>query len=83
MLTENYTPITLNTQPAGQEQEDGSIHCIKRNRTGEGIWQLSGEISPGAMADGYLTASNSWDGYMYVSLARGLTATTVTASPKK
>jgi hypothetical protein len=57
-----------------------SIHCINITN-GEGLWQLSGEMSPGGMADGYLTASNSWDGYMYV-FGRGLTATTITASPK-
>jgi hypothetical protein len=38
-------------------------------------------MSPGAVADGYLTASNSYDGYMYV-FGRGKSATTVTASPK-
>ena len=54
-----------------------SIHCINIT-TGEGIWRLSGETTPGAMADGYLTAANSWDGYMYV-FGKGKTATTVTA----
>jgi hypothetical protein len=33
---------------------------------------------PGAMADGYLTASNPYDGYMYV-FGKGQTTTTVTA----
>ncbi len=57
-----------------------SIHCINIT-TGEGIWHLSGQQSPGAIADGYLTAANSWDGYMYV-YGKGLTSTTVIASPK-
>ncbi|HLN46033.1 MAG TPA: PQQ-binding-like beta-propeller repeat protein [Candidatus Sulfotelmatobacter sp.] len=54
-----------------------SIHCINIT-TGEGIWRLSGETTPGAMADGYLTAANSWDGYMYV-FGKGKSTTTVTA----
>jgi hypothetical protein len=57
-----------------------SIHCINIT-DGEGLWRLSGEISPGAMADGYLTASNSHDGYMYV-FGKGKSDTTITASPK-
>ena len=32
----------------------------------------------GAVADGYLTAGNPWDGYMYV-FGKGQTETTVTA----
>ena len=37
---------------------------------------MSGEMSPGAIADGYLTAANSWDGYMYV-FGKGQTQTTI------
>ena len=54
-----------------------SLHCINAT-TGEGIWQITGEITPGAIADGYLTGANSWDGYMYV-FGKGKSATTVTA----
>ncbi len=46
--------------------------------TGEGVWNITGAMSPGAMADGYLTASNSYDGYMYV-FGKGQSKTTVTA----
>jgi hypothetical protein len=46
--------------------------------TGEEIWNVTGLMTPGTVADGYLTASNSYDGYMYV-FGKGLTATTVTA----
>jgi outer membrane protein assembly factor BamB len=53
------------------------IHCINAF-TGEGIWNVTGSMSPGAMADGYLTASNSYDGYMYV-FGKGQSETTVTA----
>ena len=38
-------------------------------------------MTPGAIADGYLTASNPYDGYMYV-FGKGQSATTVTASPE-
>ncbi len=55
------------------------IHCIDAF-TGEGIWNLTGGMSPGAIADGYLVASNSDDGYTYC-FGRGKSETTVT-SPK-
>ncbi|XHH08730.1 MAG: PQQ-binding-like beta-propeller repeat protein [Candidatus Bathyarchaeia archaeon] len=57
-----------------------SLHCINIT-SGEGLWNISGQQSPGAIADGYLTAANSWDGYMYV-YGKGQTSTTVTATPK-
>ncbi len=53
------------------------LHCIDAY-TGEGIWNVTGCMSPGAVADGYLTASNTYDGYMYV-FGRGKSATTVSA----
>jgi hypothetical protein len=56
------------------------LHCINAT-TGEGIWNITGPMSPGPMADGYLTASNPYDGSMYV-FGKGKSATTVTASPK-
>jgi len=46
--------------------------------TGAGIWNITGSMSPGPVADGYLTASNSYDGYMYV-FGKGQSATTVSA----
>ncbi|HLN45529.1 MAG TPA: hypothetical protein VK209_07460, partial [Candidatus Sulfotelmatobacter sp.] len=46
--------------------------------TGKGVWNITGSMSPGAMADGYITASNTYDGHMYV-FGKGKTATTVTA----
>ena len=45
--------------------------------TGEEIWNVTGMMTPGTVADGYLTASNSYDGYMYV-FGKGISATTVT-----
>jgi hypothetical protein len=56
------------------------IHCINAT-TGEGIWNITGAMDPGAIADGYLAAANSYDGYMYV-FGKGQSSTTVTASPK-
>jgi hypothetical protein len=53
------------------------LHCINAT-TGEGIWNITGSMTPGAVADGYLTASNMDDGYMYV-FGKGQSATTVTA----
>jgi hypothetical protein len=45
---------------------------------GTGIWNITGSMSPGPMADGYLTASNSYDGYMYV-FGKGKSATIINA----
>ena len=56
---------------------DWKLHCINAT-TGEGIWKITGPMTPGAVADGYLTASNNYDGYMYV-FGKGKSATTVTA----
>ena len=53
------------------------LHCVNIT-TGEGIWNITGSMSPGAVADGYLTASNSYDGYMYV-FGKGKSSTTIEA----
>ncbi len=53
------------------------LHCINAT-TGQGIWNISGSMGVGAVSDGYFTASNSYDGYMYV-FGKGKTTTTVTA----
>jgi len=53
------------------------LHCINITN-GELVWKIANPMSYGAVADGYLTASNSWDGYLYV-FGRGKTETTVTA----
>jgi len=46
--------------------------------SGEGLWNITGSMAPGLVADGYLTACNYYDGYMYV-FGKGKSATTVTA----
>jgi len=73
---------TSNTEHSvGQPIPRGwKLHCINAT-TGEGIWNITGAMSAGAVADGYLTASNSYDGYMYV-FGKGKSETTVTTSPK-
>jgi hypothetical protein len=53
------------------------LHCIDIF-TGELIWKIGNPMTYGAVADGYLTAGNSWDGYMYV-FGKGQSQTTVTA----
>ncbi len=71
--------FTYNTEhtPSWPRTRGWGLHCINAT-TGEGIWHITGEISPGAIADGYLTGADSWDGYMYV-FGKGKSATTVTA----
>jgi len=56
------------------------IHCIDIF-TGEGIWNMTGCMTPSAIADGYLTAANRYDGYLYV-FGRGKSATSIEASPE-
>lgn len=53
------------------------LFCLNAT-TGEEIWNITGAATPGAVLDGYLTASNADDGYMYV-YGKGQTATTVSA----
>jgi outer membrane protein assembly factor BamB len=53
------------------------LHCIDIF-TGDLVWKIGNPMTFGAVADGYLTAANSWDGYMYV-FGKGKTETTVTA----
>ena len=51
--------------------------CINAT-TGQQIWTIENTMVPGAVADGYLTAGNQDDGFMYV-FGIGLSSTTVTA----
>jgi len=53
------------------------LHCINIT-TGEGIWNITGLMTPGPVADGYLTAGSMYDGYMYV-FGKGQSTTTVSA----
>jgi hypothetical protein len=71
-----YTYNTEHT-PSEPITRGWRLHCINAV-TGVGIWNITGSMTPGAIGDGYLTASNSYDGYMYV-FGKGKSATTVTA----
>ncbi|XHH08798.1 MAG: PQQ-binding-like beta-propeller repeat protein [Candidatus Bathyarchaeia archaeon] len=51
--------------------------CINAT-TGELIWRIANPMSVGGIADGYLAASDSRDGYQYV-FGKGKTATTLTS----
>jgi hypothetical protein len=53
------------------------MYCVNAT-TGVGLWNITGVMSPGAIADGYLAASNGYDGYMYV-FGKGQSATTISA----
>jgi hypothetical protein len=68
---------TYNTEhsPSNPVMRGWKLHCINVT-SGEGIWNITGAMAPGAIADGYMTAGNSYDGYMYV-FGRGKSATTV------
>ncbi len=57
-----------------------SLHAIDVF-TGEAVWEMMGCSTPGAIADGYLIAGNAYQGYVYC-YGKGLSETTVTASPK-
>ena len=70
---------TYNTEhsPSNPIMRGQKLHAINAT-TGEGIWNITGSMAPGAVADGYLTAGNTYDGYMYV-FGKGKSATTVSA----
>ncbi len=70
---------TYNTEHSPSEPitRGWKLHCINAT-SGEGIWNVTGCMTPGAIADGYLTAGNSYDGYMYV-FGKGKSTTAVTA----
>ncbi len=54
-----------------------ALRCINIT-DGTEVWHLGGEMTPGGVADGYLTGSNTWDGYTYI-IGKGQSATTVAA----
>lgn len=54
-----------------------SFYCANAT-TGDLIWKVDNSMTAGAMADGYTTAANSYDGLMYV-FGKGQSITTVSA----
>ena len=66
-----HTPSTPATRGWG-------MICLNAT-SGEFQWKIAGaNLSPGAAADGYLTASSSYSGYMYV-IGKGLSSTSISA----
>lgn len=55
------------------------LHAINAT-DGTGIWNITGSMAAGGVADGYLTAANR-DGYLYV-FGKGKSETAITSSPK-
>jgi hypothetical protein len=53
------------------------LHCLNAT-TGELIWKIIGSMNPSSVADGYLAASDAYDGQLYV-FGKGLSETTVDA----
>jgi hypothetical protein len=51
------------------------LHCINVT-DGKGLWNITGCMNPAAIADGYLVAGNSFDGYTY-GFGKGISETTV------
>jgi hypothetical protein len=60
------------------------LHCLNAT-TGEFLWKIMGSMRPAAAADGYLAASDTYDGYLYV-FGKGISKATIeapmTAIPK-
>jgi hypothetical protein len=67
----------LEHSPSAPLTRGWRLFCINAT-SGENIWNITGSMAPGVVADGYLTACNWYDGYMYV-FGKGKSATTVTA----
>lgn len=63
-----HTPSTPYTRGWG-------FYCINAT-TGALIWKVNEPMVPGAMADGYTTASDGYAGYMYI-FGKGQSATTI------
>jgi outer membrane protein assembly factor BamB len=67
----------LEHSPSAPLTRGWRLFCINAT-TGEGIWNITGSMSPGIIADGYLTACNWYDGFMY-TFGKGISETTVSA----
>jgi hypothetical protein len=63
--------------PSQPQYRGWRLHCVNAT-TGEGLWSITGPMQPGAIADGYLTAANGYDGYMYV-FGKGKSSSTIEA----
>jgi hypothetical protein len=70
-----YT-FTVEHSPTAPISRGFRIYCINATN-GQCIWNETGAMIPGVVADGYLTASNYYDGYLYV-FGKGQSETTIT-----
>ena len=69
--------FTCEHSPSAPLTRGWRLYCINAT-SGTAIWNITGDMAPGPIADGYLTAGNFYDGYMYV-FGKGQSATTVSA----
>jgi hypothetical protein len=64
--------------PSAPATRGWGLMCLNVT-TGEKLWKISGTLmNPGPAADGYMVASSSYDGFMYV-MGKGPSQTSVTA----
>ncbi len=73
-----YYSYTVEHSPTAPIVRGLRIFCVNAT-SGKEIWNMTGAMAPGLVADGYLTASSYYDGYLYV-FGKGKSATTVSAS---
>ncbi len=69
-----YTYNTEHT-PSEPITRGWRLFCVNAT-TGQGIWNITGGMSPGGIADGYLTAGNPYDGCTY-GFGKGQSQTTI------
>ncbi len=69
--------FTYNTEhtPSQPETRGWKLGCINATN-GKNVWNITGDMVPGAVADGYITAASSYDGYEYV-FGKGPSVTSV------
>ncbi len=71
-----YT-FSIEHSPSAPLSRGWSIYGINAT-TGALVWSTLGPMEPGVVSDGYMTATNFYDGFMYV-FGMGLSSTTVSA----
>ena len=72
-----FYDYSVEHSPSAPLSRGWSIYAVNAT-TGALIWSTIGPMIPGVISDGYMTASNYYDGYMYV-FGMGQSATTVQA----
>jgi hypothetical protein len=72
-----FYDYSVEHSPSAPLSRGWSIYAVNAT-TGDLIWSTIGPMIPGVISDGYMTATNYYDGYMYV-FGMGQSATTVQA----